>query len=111
MTLTAKNFRWEFVRGRGKGGQKKNKTCSAVRCTHLESGATSWCEDGRSQLHNRQEAFKKCVNSKLFQDWLKISIARKDRDLQEELNKQIDELMQDKYLKIETFNPLTPKDE
>lgn len=38
-SLTKDDFEWEYFRGTGKGGQKKNKTSSAVRCKHLESGA------------------------------------------------------------------------
>lgn len=104
LSLTAKNFRWEFIRGSGKGGQKRNKTCSAVRCTHEESGATAWCENGRSQVHNRREAFLKCVNSEKFQNWLRIQTSREMRDREEIINKLVEEQMQDKYLSIEYFN-------
>ena len=44
-TLTAKNFRWDYFRGSGKGGQKRNKTSSGVRCTHEESGAVGQSHD------------------------------------------------------------------
>lgn len=101
MTIKAKDFDWDFVRGSGKGGQKKNKTCSAVRCTHRPSGAAAWCENGRSQIHNRREAFKKCANSKQFRNWLRIEVSRQTRDTRDDLEKQVDALMADKFLKIE----------
>jgi peptide chain release factor 1 len=43
-------------RGRGKGGQHRNKTDSAVRVVHRPTGTTVVVEHGRSQWHNLQQA-------------------------------------------------------
>jgi protein subunit release factor B len=75
-SLTAEDFEWDFIRGSGKGGQKKNKTSSAVRCRHIPSGALGYAEDGRSQSQNRRTAFRRCAESKEFQKWIRIEIAR-----------------------------------
>lgn len=74
-SVTAKNVVWQFLRGSGKGGQKKNKTSSAVRCTHKESGATGYAEDTRSQAQNRRLAFKRMGQDKLFPAWVRIKAA------------------------------------
>lgn len=42
-----------FVLGSGSGGQKVNKTASAVQLIHLPSGLTVKCAEGRSQHLNR----------------------------------------------------------
>lgn len=73
-SITAKDCDWQDKRGRGKGGQKKNKTSNAIQCFHRLSGAMGAAEDGRSQLHNKQLAFRRMFDSKEFQSWIKLKI-------------------------------------
>lgn len=42
-----------FVRGRGHGGQKINKTSSTVRLRHLPTGVEVVCQEERSLSRNR----------------------------------------------------------
>ena len=73
-SLTAKDFDWSVYKGTGKGGQKRNKTSSAVMCKHPPSGAIGKCEDYREQKQNRKIAFKRCVESAEFQSWINLEI-------------------------------------
>lgn len=76
-SVTAKDCDWSYTRGTGKGGQAKNKTSSAVHCSHRPSGAYAYSEESRSQRDNKISAFKKMVNSKKFKAWQKLECARK----------------------------------
>ena len=49
----------DFFKSTGKGGQKRNKTSSAVRLTHLETGVIASADDFRSQHDNRHLALKR----------------------------------------------------
>lgn len=76
-SITANDCEWSYTRGTGKGGQKKNKTSSAVHCMHRPSGAHGYSEASRSQADNKRDAFRKMAETKEFTKWHKIEIARR----------------------------------
>jgi len=76
-SLTAKDFVWSYTRGTGSGGQKRNKTSSAVHCSHPQSGSHGYSEATRSQLDNKIAAFMKCVNTPKFKAWLELEMMRR----------------------------------
>ncbi len=51
----------EFIRGSGHGGQKINKSSIVVQLTHVPSGISLRCQEGRSQALNRYYARKRLV--------------------------------------------------
>lgn len=82
-SITKKDFDWSYTRGSGKGGQKRNKTSSAVHCTHRESGAHAYSDMTRSQHKNEIDAFRKCIDTDTFKKWYKVEVARRTGRLKE----------------------------
>lgn len=101
-SVTKDEFDWQFFRGSGAGGQKKNKTSSACRCIHRASGAVGESREERSQLHNRRTAFLRCVETPMFKGWLKVQTAAMAQGFAN-AEKMVEHWMKPEFIKEETF--------
>lgn len=98
-SVTKKDFIVEFMRGHGKGGQNKQKTSSACRITHPESGAVGYCQDNREQSRNRAQALKSVADHPKFKIWIQKKLM--EIDMGKSIEKWADEQMHPKFLKVE----------
>ncbi len=80
-SVTAADCDWSYTKGTGAGGQKRNKTSSAVHCRHRASGAHGYSEASRSQHDNKRDAFVKMAETARFKEWHRLETMRRSGEM------------------------------
>jgi peptide chain release factor 2 len=83
--IREEDLKMDVFRSSGAGGQKVNKTSSAVRLTHIPSGIIVACQIERSQHRNRETALS-MIKAKLYD----LEIKRQESELSAQRENQQD---------------------
>ncbi len=95
--ISPNDVRIDVFRASGHGGQSVNTTDSAVRVTHLETGITASCQDGKSQLKNKDKAMK-ILKARLYDKM----VQEQERSIAENRRNQVGS--GDRSERIRTYN-------
>lgn len=96
-TLDPAELQIDVFRSSGAGGQKVNKTSSAIRVTYLPTGMVVECQDERSQYKNKDKALK-VLRSRLLEE----KTAKQNAEIAGERRSQVG--TGDRSERIRTYN-------
>ncbi|MCL2792347.1 MAG: peptide chain release factor 2 [Spirochaetaceae bacterium] len=99
--IRPEDLRVDTYRASGAGGQHVNKTDSAVRLTHLETGIVVQCQTERSQHKNRANAMK-MLKSKLYEHY-----KQKQEEENEKFSKEKKDIAWGSQIRSYVFQPYT----
>ena len=96
-TLDPADLQIDVFRSSGAGGQKVNKTSSAIRVTYLPTGMVVECQDERSKYKNKDKALK-VLRSRLLEE----KTAKQNAEIAGERRSQVG--TGDRSERIRTYN-------
>ncbi len=97
ITISPEDYRRDVFHASGPGGQHVNKTASAIRLTHLETGIVVSCQDEKSQHKNMAKALR-VLKARLYEMREREEEARRSSERKSKVGSG------DRSQKIRTYN-------
>ncbi len=97
ITLKPDDYRKDIFHASGPGGQHVNKTASAIRLTHYESGIVVSCQDEKSQHKNLAKALR-VLKTRLYEHYQQAEDAKRASERKSKIGSG------DRSQRIRTYN-------
>ena len=114
-SVTKKDFELQTFTVHGHGGGGKDTSNNGVRLIHRASGARGEGRDHRSMTRNREDAFRRLVNTKEFKNWHRIECARRrgvkietPEEIRARVDREVDEAIRTGQIVIESLEMEKP---